>query len=143
MGGTGAMNVFLDTNVVIDFMGEREGFFDDASVIFSMIADGSINASVSSLTIVNCAYILKKAFGPDVMIEKLGTLCQILDIMPIAKEHVQNAISMKPNDYEDAVQYLSAIPSHPDMVITRDKKGFSDFNIMVMTPSEFVQKAKE
>lgn len=137
------MNVFLDTNVVIDFMGEREGFFNDASTIFSMIADGSIHASVSSLTIVNCAYILKKAFGSDLMLEKLDKLCQILDIMPIAKEQVQNAISLKPYDYEDAVQYLSALPSHPDMVITRDKKGFNDLDILVMTPAEFVKRAKE
>ena len=137
------MNVFLDTNVVIDFMGEREGFFDDAAAIFSMIADGSICASVSSLTIVNCAYILKKAFGSDVMLEKLDTLCQILDVMPITKEQVQNAISMKPYDYEDAVQYLSALPYHPDMVITRDKKGFNDLDILAMTPAEFVQKARE
>ena len=143
MGGAGEMNVFLDTNVVIDFMGERDGFFDDASAIFSMIVDGSIHASVSSLTIINCAYILKKAFGSDVMLEKLDQLCQILDIMPIAKEQVQNAISLKPYDYEDAVQYLSALPYHPDMVITRDKKGFNDLDILVMTPAEFIQKAKE
>ena len=137
------MKVFLDTNVVIDFMGERDGFFDDASAISSMISDGSIHASVSSLTIVNCAYILKKAFGSDVMLEKLDQLCQILDITPIAKEHVQNAISLKPYDYEDAVQYMSALPYHPDLVITRDKKGFNDLDIMVMTPAEFVQKARE
>ena len=54
------MNVFLDTNVIIDFMGEREGFFDDAATIFAMIEDRSIRASASALTIVNCAYILKK-----------------------------------------------------------------------------------
>ena len=39
------MNVFLDTNVVIDFMGKREGFFDDAAAIFTMIEDKKINAS--------------------------------------------------------------------------------------------------
>ena len=53
------MNVFLDTNVVIDFMGEREGFFDDAAAIFAMIEDKKIRASVSALTVINCAYILK------------------------------------------------------------------------------------
>jgi len=57
------MKVFLDTNVVIDFMGEREGFFDNASAIFSMISEGIVRASVSVLTIINCAYILKKAKG--------------------------------------------------------------------------------
>ena len=50
---------------------------------------------------------------------------------------------MKPYDYEDAVQYLSALPYHPDLVITRDKKGFKDFDILVMTPAEFVKRAKE
>lgn len=63
------MNVFLDTNVVIDFMGEREGFFDDAAAIFAMIDDRKITASASALTIVNWAYILKKAFSSDVLIK--------------------------------------------------------------------------
>lgn len=62
------MNVFLDTNVVIDFMGERKDFFASASTIFSMIEDGTIHASVSALTIINCAYILKKAFSQKVML---------------------------------------------------------------------------
>ena len=48
-----------------------------------------------------------------------------------------------PTGYEDAVQYLSALPYHPDIVITRDKKGFNDLGILVMTPAEFVQKARE
>ena len=65
------MNVFLDTNVIIDFMGEREGFFDDAATLFAMIEDGTINASTSALTIINCAYILKKAFNLDMMLSKI------------------------------------------------------------------------
>ena len=142
MGGKGTMNVFLDTNVVIDFMGEREGFFESASAIFSMIEDKTIRASVSALTIINCAYILKKAYCKEVMLEKVDILCQMLDVMPIEKSQLQSAIRMKPSDYEDAVQYLSAQPYHPDVIITRDKKGFSDFDIPLMTPSEFVDRVK-
>ena len=137
------MNVFLDTNVVIDFMGEREGFFDDAAAIFSMIEDGKITASASALTIVNCAYILKKAFSSDIMLEKVEALCQMLNVTPIDRSQLMNAVQLKPYDYEDAVQYLSALPYRPDMVITRDKKGFNDLDILVMTPSEFVSKAKQ
>ena len=136
------MNVFLDTNVVIDFMGEREGFFESASAIFSMIEDKTIRASVSALTIINCAYILKKAYCKEVMLDKVDILCHMLDVMPIEKSQLQSAIRMKPYDYEDAVQYLSALPHHPDVIITRDKKGFCDFDIPLMTPSEFVNKVK-
>lgn len=137
------MNIFLDTNVVIDFMGEREGFFDDAAAIFSMIEDSKITASASALTIINCAYILKKAFSSDIMLEKVEALCQMLNVTPIDRSQLMNAIQLKPYDYEDAVQYLSAMTYRPDVIITRDKRGFNDFDILVMTPAEFVQKAKE
>lgn len=137
------MNVFLDTNVVIDFMGEREGFFDDAAAIFAMIDDRIITASVSALSIVNCAYILKKAFSSDMMLDKVEALCQMLNVVPIDRSQLLNAIQLRPYDYEDAVQYLSALPYHPDVIITRDKRGFNDFDILVMTPAEFVSKAKQ
>ena len=132
------MNVFLDTNVVIDFMGEREGFFKEASTI-----EGKIQASVSSVTVINCAYILKKAFNSDIMLEKVDALCQLLDVLPITKQQLKEAVRLRPYDYEDAVQYLSALPYNPDVIIIRDKKGFNDFDILVMTPAEFVNKAKE
>ena len=137
------MNVFLDTNVVIDFMGEREGFFDDAAAIFAMIEDKIITASASALTIINCAYILKKVFSSDIMLEKVEALCQMLNITPIDRNHLMNAVQLKPCDYEDAVQYLSAMPYRPDVIITRDKRGFRDYDILVMTPAEFVNKAKQ
>lgn len=137
------MNVFLDTNVVVDFMGEREGFFNDAATIFAMIEDRKITASASALTIVNCAYILKKAFSTDIMLEKVEALCQMLNVTPIGRNQLMNAVQLKPYDYEDAVQYLSAMPYRPDVIITRDKRGFNDFEIQVMTPAEFVNKAKQ
>lgn len=137
------MNVFLDTNVIIDFMGEREGFFDNAAAIFAMIEDKRITASASALTIVNCAYILKKCFSSEIMLEKVGMLCEMLNVTPIDRNQLMDAVQLRPYDYEDAVQYLSSLPSRPDVIITRDKRGFSSFDILVMTPAEFVQKAKE
>lgn len=134
------MNVFLDTNTVVDFMGEREGFFEDASFIFSMIYEGRINASMSVLTVMNCAYILRKAFDQNTMLEKIDVLCDLVEVLPIYKHHLQEAIHLKPHDYEDAVQYLSACSHDVDVIITRDMHGFKDFDILVMTPSEFVSK---
>ncbi len=142
MGGNGKMNVFLDTNVVVDFMGEREGFFEDAALIFTMAKDKLINISISALTVVNCAYILKKAFNNDDVLSKVDALCKFLDITPINNTILQGAVSLKPYDFEDAVQFLSSLECRPDLIITRDKKGFNNFGIMVMTPSEFVEKVK-
>lgn len=77
------------------------------------------------------------------MLEKVEALCQMLNVTPIDRTQLINAVHLKPYDYEDAVQYLSAMSYRPDVIITRDKRGFNDFDILVMTPAEFVQKAKE
>jgi len=77
------------------------------------------------------------------MLEKVETLCQMLNVTPIDRSQLMNAVSLKPYDYEDAVQYLSAMPYRPDVIITRDKRGFKDFDILVMTPAEFVDKTKQ
>ena len=137
------MNVFLDTNVVVDFMAEREPFFDDAAVIFTMIDEGKIHASTSVLTIINCAYLMKKAFAGKDILNKVDILCNMLSITTMEKKHLQDAVKLKPYDFEDAVQFLSAQPFNPDVIITRDERGFNDFNVLVMTPADFVKKAKE
>ncbi len=61
------------------------------------------------------------------MLEKVEALCQMLDIMPIERSHLTGAVKLRPYDYEDAVQYLSSLPNRPDVIITRDKRGFSSF----------------
>ena len=56
---------------------------------------------------------------------------------------LEAATNLAPYDYEDAVQYLLALPYHPDLIITRDKKGFQNFDVLVLTPAEFISKVKE
>ena len=85
----------------------------------------------------------KKAFNSDIMLDKVEALCQMLDILPMNRSQLMDAVRLRPYDYEDAVQYLSAQPYHPDVIITRDKKGFKNFDILVMTPSEFISRVKE
>ena len=70
-------------------------------------------------------------------------LCQLLEVMPIGLRQLMDAVELCPSDYEDAVQHMSAQQGFPDLIITRDKSGYSQFDILVMTPTEFVKRAKE
>ena len=137
------MNVFIDTNVVVDFLGKREGFFESAAMIFQMQKDGKINAVVSSLTIINCAYILRKVFSREVMLDKVEKLCKTFRISAIDKTTLVEALERRPYDFEDTVQYISALPYKPDIVITRDKRGFLDLEVPIMTPDEFIAECKK
>lgn len=137
------MRAFIDTNVVVDFLGKREPFFNDAAILFELGKLGKIDLVVSSLTIVNCAYILKKQFSNAVMLDKIEDFCRMLKISPIDKSVILKAISQKPIDFEDAVQYFSAKSFNMDIIITRDKTGFSVVEIPIMTPAEFIEACRK
>ncbi|MBQ8487528.1 MAG: PIN domain-containing protein [Prevotella sp.] len=137
------IRALIDTNVLLDHLAHREGFCQDAAVIFSMVDEGQLIGIVSSLSIVNCAYVLPKHYDGDAVLEQIRTMLKMFTISNVDASVLEQAADIEPYDYEDAVQNLSALPYHPDMVITRDKKGFNNLNIQVMTPSEFVNRAKQ
>ena len=137
------MRVFVDTNVVVDFLGKRDPFFQDAAIIFEMSRLGKIEVVVSSLTIVNCAYVLRKQFSNLVTLDKIEDFCRMMKISPIDRNVILNALSSRPTDYEDAVQYFSAKSFTPDVIITRDKTGFKEYGALVMSPMEFVKECQK
>lgn len=143
MAGMDKVKALIDTNVLLDHLARREGFFQDAAVIFSMVNEGRLIGIVSSLSIVNCAYVLPKHYDEKAVLEQIKKMLNVFTISNVDSAILEQAAEIEPYDYEDAVQYLSALPYHPDIVIPRDKKGFKDLGILVMTPAEFVQKAKE
>ena len=143
MEGMGKIIALIDTNVLLDHLAHRDGFFQDAAVIFSMVDEGKLIGIVSSLSIVNCAYVLPKHYDGNAVLEQIKTMLRMFTISNVDASVLEQAATLEPYDYEDAVQYVSALPYHPDLVITRDKKGFNDLDILVMTPAEFVQKARE
>lgn len=137
------IRALIDTNVLLDHLAQRGNYYHDAATIFSMTDDGSLTGIVSSLSIVNCAYVLPKHYDGKDVLEKIKEMLRIFTISNVDASMLEDAVNLAPYDYEDAVQYLSALSYHPDVVITRDKRGFSDFDILVMTPAEFVNKAKQ
>ena len=108
-----------------------------------MVDDGYLIGIISSISIVNCAYVLPKHYDGKAVLKQIKEMLHMFTISNVDASILEKAANMNPYDYEDAVQYLSALPYHPDLIITRDKKGFQDFDILVLTPAEFVSKVKE
>lgn len=139
MGGFGKMKVFLDTNVIMDFCAKRLPFFEDASFIIDMGYRKEITLIVSSLTFINVAYILRKAYPQEMVLRKLESLAKICVVSPIDEEAILKGIHLQAKDFEDSVQYLSALSCDAEIIVTSDEKGFEDFPIQVMTPNVFVE----
>ena len=57
------MKVFIDTNIMIDFLENRQPFSEDAIRIFELSATHQIDLFVSDLTIANIRYITQKSIS--------------------------------------------------------------------------------
>ena len=133
------MKVFLDTNVVVDFCVQREEFFKPAAQIIDLAISGEIELVISSLTFINVAYIVRKAFGKDIVFGKLQKLSELCNISEIDEHVIKSSIAKHSKDFEDCVQCFSAMKANSDLIITRNKNDFEDLPLKTMTPTEFIE----
>ena len=110
--------IFLDTNVVIDFLGERVKFIDDAISIMCMAENREIEILCSSLTFSNAAYILRHGYTLEEIKEKLSLFSQISTITTVDENVAKLVLKSNFKDLEDAMQYYSALQAGADYIVT-------------------------
>lgn len=130
--------VFLDTNVALDYVLERFPFVDDAEEIFAMAAGGEISLLMSAMSFPNMAYIARKQYPGKTIYDVLEQLRLMVEPVPISVEALDNALLSQANDFEDALQYFSALSAGADCIVTRNVKDFPFATIPVMLPAEFL-----
>lgn len=135
------MKAFLDTNVLLDFMCQREPFYNDAYNLFRKAAKHEIDVVVSALTIVNVRYIAPKyGYSADQVNVAINNLLSLVSVSPINEDIVVKAFSSADKDKEDTIQYLSANSVKCDFIITRDPKGFTNSIVPTLSPSAFLSQ---
>lgn len=131
------MTVFVDTNILIDLLCERESFVQSARMLFAYGYSGRLTLVLSSLSLVNAVYIARKYGYVDVR-EKLDDITEFVEVVDLRKEVAKRALTCEWKDYEDAVQYMSAIKENADCIVTRNKKDFRKSVIPVYTIEELM-----
>lgn len=133
------MRLFLDTNVVMDFMECRTPFVYDAVRIIRMGYEGVHQLFASDLTFANVAYLSRKSMSSNQLYEQLSVLRTYLHVAGIGEQVVDEALRLRHKDFEDALQYFAAKQIAADCIITRNKKDFLFPDIQVWTPEEFLK----
>ena len=131
--------IFLDTNVIIDFLADREPYADEAALIFQHSLSGNLSIYVSALSFNNIYYILRRQYSHKECIKMLNTLSEWTNILDASKVMVIKSMQSNFNDFEDAMQYFTAL-SHSEIecIVTRNTKDFKKSKLPVMTPREIV-----
>jgi len=123
--------VFIDTNILIDFLAKREEYLPAANVL-SLAKEGKIDAYITNLTLANTMYILRKQLTTEAMMATMRSLCSFIHIAPSTEEETKFAFDTPNPDFEDALQYASAVAVKANYILTRNEKHFMYATIPVM-----------
>ena len=127
--------VFLDTNILIDYIQARAGG-DDAKQLLMRGRDGEVSLFASFLTFANMAYILD---GKADIYELFTMLTSFITVLPMDSDQLQTALRQRVKDFEDMLQYQCAKVAGCDTIITGNKRHFTEFcDLPLMTANEFL-----
>jgi len=131
-------NVFIDTDVIVDFLTDRKPFSLESAKIFSLIDQKKIKGCVSSLSFSNLYYVLRKFGTHKKVISSLQDLSELVEILKVDSDIVKSALTSDFKDFEDSIQYFAAQEQKKvDCIITRNIKDYKDSSLPVMTPETF------
>jgi predicted nucleic acid-binding protein len=132
-------SVFLDTNVMLDLLGEREPFYNSIAQIATLADQKKLQIVVSPISFATVNYFLSKFEGISVAKDKLRKFKVLSKISIIDETIIEKGLNSNFDDFEDSLQYFCAVDSECEVIITRNEKDFKNSLLPVMSAEEFIK----
>ncbi len=132
--------LLVDTNIVLDLLSKREEFYKEAQELFTLADQGKIVLFVSSLTVANTHYLLARNHKSDEARKILIKFKVLVEVLSLSDRILELALVSDFKDFEDAIQYYTALDSDLDLIVTRNKKDFKTAKLPVLTAKEYLKK---
>lgn len=130
--------ILVDTNIIIDLLTKRREFYIPASELFTLADKKEIKLAISSLTFANIFYLLSKELNDEKAKEILRKFKLLVKILPMDDKIIDLSLNSGFKDFEDAIQYFTAIENNLEIIITRNLKDFKLAKIPVMTAENYL-----
>ena len=121
------MKFFLDTNVIVDFLAERDEYYEPAAQVINLADKGEVELCCSALSFATVFYLVRPIKGKAETLAMLREFSKICEVSSVNSEIV------------DAIQYFCALSANADIIITRNTKDFKNSTIQVKKPSEIFE----
>ncbi|MBQ3451837.1 MAG: PIN domain-containing protein [Selenomonadaceae bacterium] len=139
-----ALNLLIDTNVVVDSFLEREPFLSMSRRAISLSKKYPVNSFVSASTVTDIYYITYKNLKNRQTVRALfKELFKFVSVVKVTAEDIHAAFALDWKDFEDSVQYAVAKSNNFDGIVTRNMEGFTDDAVKIFTPEEVCQYVEE
>src|SRR5436190_1869699 len=132
------MRTFVDTNVLLDVLTEREPFLEDSVAIWSLAESGRAEAHISALSVANCWYVVKRQRGMKGAEKAVRLLKDVFRLVDLAGRTLTQALDSGLTDFEDAIQYVSALHCNSPSLVTRNASHFPKGRVAILSPREFL-----
>lgn len=118
-------------------------FYTEAAKLFSLADKKKVKLSISSLSIADAHYILSRQ-NPEMEVRNvLRKLKVLVNVLPLDDKISDLALNSDFRDFEDSIQYYTAIENDQEIIITRNQQDFKESKIPVMSAGEFIKSIKK
>jgi len=131
--------LFIDSDIILDVLAERGGFYESAAEIFNLGYTKKLSLYTSAVVLSNVFYILRKKYGIEKSRELLKKLRLVMKVLPITEKTVDAALNSGFADFEDALQYFSAKENKISSFITRNTRDYKERDLILQTAEEFIR----
>ena len=135
--------IFLDTNIMLDLLGERYPYYEAVAKIASLADRGKISIYVSALSYATVKYFLTKYEDQKTARTKLRKFKVLSEISNLDASILERSLNSDFADFEDAIQYHCALKSKCSIILSRNQKDFKLSQIPVMSSEEYLVSLKE
>jgi len=135
-----ANRILIDTNVLLDYLLERQPFFEDAKRIITSCVEGKAKGSIAAHSISNMFFILRKDYDAKERREILYNLCSIFDVEGIDKAKLLAGLSNEDFlDFEDCLQMECAKSYGADYIVTRNVSDYATSEVKAIEPKDYLK----
>ncbi|HZK94717.1 MAG TPA: PIN domain-containing protein [Prolixibacteraceae bacterium] len=135
--------LFIDTNIMLDLLGERIPFYNSIAKIATLADKSQVTLVASALSYATVSYFLTKFENTEKAKDKLRKFKIISEICNLDEVIIEKGLNSNFSDFEDSLQYFSALKSNCSILITRNGKDFKESQIPVMTADEYLMSIRK
>jgi len=133
-------DLFIDTDVIINFIIDRQPFSREAAQVFTLIDQRKVKGYASALSYSNIYYVLRNYASHKKVITMLNELSDLVGILKVDDDIIKTSLASDFKDFEDAIQHYTAQENKRiDVIITRNIKDYKKSALPVMTPETFLK----
>jgi predicted nucleic acid-binding protein len=135
------MKVLFDTNVIVDYLVQREPFCRDSREVIFLSAEKKLDGIIGAGSVADVYFICRKEYqSTEKALNLITDLLKLVTLVDTKAYDIHNALTFNMSDFEDAIIAATSLREAAEYIITRNIKDFVLSPIPAITPSDFLKK---